>query len=104
MRLNAPFAGFYQNYALTTGAQSPDGLSNYGLVSAPTIVAGKNSANVVNFNNPTGITVGEDAFRSAYFNPHQPSSRVWDWNLTVEKQIMPETLAGGLRGVTTLPT
>ena len=24
--------------------------------------------------------------------PHQPSSRVWDWNLTVEKQIMPETL------------
>ena len=26
MRLNAPFAGFYQNYALTDAAQSPDGL------------------------------------------------------------------------------
>ena len=92
MRNNAPFAGFYQNYSLTVAQQSPDHLSNYGLVGVPTIVAGKNSANAVNFNNPTGITVGEDAFRSAYFNPHQPSSRVWDWNLTVEKQIMPETL------------
>ena len=92
MRNNAPFAGFYQNYALTVAQQSPDHLANYGLVSVPTIVAGKNSANVVNFNNPTGITVGEDAFRSAYFNPHQPTSRVWDWNLTAEKQIMPETL------------
>jgi len=92
MRNNAPFAGFYQNYSLSVAQQSPDHLSNYGLVSVPTIVAGKNSANVVNFNNPTGITIGEDAFRSAYFNPHQPSSRVWDWNLTLEKQIMPETL------------
>jgi hypothetical protein len=92
MRLNAPFAGFYQNYALTTAAQSPDGLSNYGLVSVPTIVAGKNSADAVNFNNPQGITIGGDSFRASYFDPHQPSSRVWDWNLTAEKEIMKDTL------------
>jgi len=92
MRLNAPFAGFYQNYALTTAAQSPDGLSNYGLVSVPTIVAGQNSANAVTFTNPQGLSVGGDTFRASWFNPDQPSSRVWDWNLTAEKEIMPNTL------------
>lgn len=92
MRLNAPFAGFYQNYALSQAAQSPDGLSNWGLVGIPTVVAGKNSATVVDFQNPRGITVGEDSFLAAYFNPSQPSPRVHDWNLTVEKEIMRDTV------------
>lgn len=92
MRLNAPFAGFYQNYALSQAAQSPDGLSNWGLVGVPTVVAGKNSSNVVTFDNPRGITVGEDSFQAAYFNPKQPSSRVHDWSLTVEKEIFADTV------------
>jgi len=92
MRLNAPFAGFYQNYALSSAGQSPDGLSNYGLVSVPTIVAGKNSQNAVSFDNPQGITIGGDSFRASWFDPNQPSSRVWDWNLTAEKEIMRDTL------------
>jgi hypothetical protein len=92
MRLNAPFAGIYQNNALTIGAQSPDGLSNYGLVSTPTLIAGKNSSNAVTFTNPQSLSIGGDAFRASWFNPDQPTSRVWDWNLTAEKEIMKETL------------
>lgn len=92
MRLNAPFAGYYQNYSLSAAAQSPDGKSNYGLISVPPIVAGKNSANAVEFSNPRGITIGEDFFRAAYFTPKQPSSRVWDWNLTAEKEVMRNTI------------
>ena len=92
MRLNSPFSGIYQNSALTAGAQSPDGLSNYGLVSTPTLVAGLNSTNAVSFTNPQGITYGGDGYRASWFDPHQPSSRVWDWNLTLEKEIMHDTL------------
>jgi hypothetical protein len=88
MRLNTPFAAFYQNYQLTDGAQSPagDGINNWGLINAPTIVAGKNSANAVTFDKPMGITPGTESFQNAYFDPDQPTSRVHDWNLTVEKE------------------
>jgi hypothetical protein len=93
MRLNAPFAGFYQNYQLTDPAQSPDGIGNYGLVSVPTIIAGKNSANAVTFDKPQGITPGTESFQVAYFADKQPSSRVHDWNLTLEKEVMRDTVA-----------
>jgi Carboxypeptidase regulatory-like domain len=92
MRLNAPFAGFYQNYQLTDAAQSPDGIGNYGLVSVPPIIAGKNSANAVSFDKPQGITPGTESFQNAYFADRQPSSRVHDWNLTVEKEVMKDTI------------
>ena len=92
MRLNAPFAGFYQNYQLSDGSQSPDGLNNYGLVSIPAIIAGKNSANAVTFDRPMGITPGTESFQNAYFLPEQPTSSVHDWNLTVEKEVMHETV------------
>jgi hypothetical protein len=92
MRNNAPFAGFYQNYALSVPAQSPDGKRNWGLVGVPTIVAGKNSSNIVNLDNPTGITIGEDAFQAAYFKPSMPSARVHDWNLTLEKEVLSNTI------------
>jgi hypothetical protein len=92
MRLNSPFAGFYQNYGLTDGAQSPDGKGNYGLVSVPTIIAGKNSANAVTFDKPMGITPGTESFQNAYFNLDQPTSRVHDWNLTVEKEVVRDTV------------
>ncbi|MEK7404131.1 MAG: TonB-dependent receptor [Acidobacteriota bacterium] len=87
MRANTPFAGFYQNHQLTDSAQSPDRIGNWGLVNVPTIIAGKNSANAVTFDKPMGITPGTESFQIAYFNPHQPTSRVHDWNLTVEKEM-----------------
>ncbi|MDP3000670.1 MAG: TonB-dependent receptor [Bryobacterales bacterium] len=94
MRMNTPFAAFYQNYQLTDGAQSPagDGINNWGLINAPTIVAGKNSANAVTFDKPMGITPGTESFQNAYFNPDQPTSRVHDWNLTLEKEVMRDTV------------
>ncbi len=92
MRMNTPFAAFYQNYQLSDPAQSPDGVENYGLVSVPSIVTGKNSANAVSFDRPMGITPGTESFQNAYFAPRQPSSRVHDWNLTLEKEIMRQTL------------
>ena len=92
MRGNTPFAAFYQNYQLNDGVQSPDGINNWGLVNAPTIIAGKNSANAVSFDKPMGITPGTESFQNAYFNPDQPTSRVHDWNLTVEKEVMQDTV------------
>ena len=92
MRLNAPFAGFYQNYQLTASDQSPDLTPQWGLVNRPTIVTGLNSANAVTFDRPTGITPGSESFQVAYFNPNQPTARVHDWNLTVEKEVLPDTV------------
>jgi hypothetical protein len=94
MRMNTPFASFYQNFQLTNGAQSPagDGIGNWGLINAPTIVAGKNSATAVSFDKPMGITPGTENFQNAYFNPDQPTSRVHDWNLTLEKEVMRDTV------------
>ncbi|HWR50929.1 MAG TPA: carboxypeptidase-like regulatory domain-containing protein [Bryobacteraceae bacterium] len=87
MRLNAPFTGIYQNFGLTEATQSPDGQINYGLVSVPTIIAGKNSTNAVSMTNPTSIAPGSESFQAAYFDPNQPTSRVHDWNLTLEKEV-----------------
>ena len=39
-----------------------------------------------------GITPGTESFQNAYFNPDQPTSRVHDWNLTLEKEIMRDTV------------
>ncbi len=92
MRLNAPFAGFYQNYGLTASDQSPDMTPQWGLVNVPPIVTGRNSANAVTFDRPMGITPGSESLQVAYFNPDQPTSRVHDWNLTIEKEVLPDTV------------
>src|ERR1035437_6869475 len=88
MRLNSPFQASYTNLTLTAAAQSPDGIANYGLISAPTIIAGRNSVHETDFYNPQGVTPGTSSFQVAWFNPHQPSARVDDCNLTLEKEIM----------------
>jgi hypothetical protein len=86
-RLNMPFTGFYQNYELTAANQSPDGRANYGLVSSPRWIAGKNTRDAIQLDNPRGIGAGGDAFWVAYFEPDQPSSRVHDWHFTIEKEL-----------------
>ncbi|MGE5646719.1 MAG: carboxypeptidase regulatory-like domain-containing protein [Acidobacteriota bacterium] len=92
MRMNMPFFGQYQNYTLTDSATSPDGINNWGLVNIPTIVAGQNSADAVTFDRPLGIYPGSDSLQIAWFDPHQPTSRVHDWNLTAEKELMADTV------------
>lgn len=80
---NYPFtAGYSQSY--TTANQSPDGLPNYLLRAPQSVVAGLNSANVVNSNSTNsllpGINIGEtlaadyppDHVREANFTVEQP--------------------------------
>ncbi len=94
MRNNAPFTGFYANPWMTQASASPDGLRNYGLVSVPKYIAGQNTTKAITLNdlNPSSIIAGEDAYNAAWFNPDQPSAKVHDWNLTMEKEIMKDTV------------
>ncbi len=91
MRSNPPTAlRFYRD--ASDAAQSPDGLPNYGLRSAPSIVAGVNSANIIDPNNARA-SVSPGSFRTSFFDPNQPTSRAHEWNLSLEKTILPETVA-----------
>jgi hypothetical protein len=85
-----PFSANFLNYALTDAAQSPDGIRSYGMRSVPTVFAGVNSANAVDTNNPSAITRGSTS--NYFFNPDQPTNYVWDWNFTMEKEVLPETV------------
>lgn len=92
MRQNAPTnARFTQS--VTSAAQSPDGLANYGLRSAPTIIAGVNSRDVLDPTKPGGVTRG--SFLTSYFEPSQPTSRAHEWNLMLEREIMENTVVRG---------
>jgi Carboxypeptidase regulatory-like domain len=86
---NTPFSTTYQN-SLTDAAQSPDGISNYGMRSIPTVFAGLNSQNAVSLTTARGLTNTSGVI--TYFNPDQPTSRVHTWNFTLEKEILPETV------------
>jgi hypothetical protein len=92
MRMNAPFVGTYNNNYNTSAVYSPDGIGNYGLRATPTIIAGQNSTNAIEVNNPTGIELGGDSFMASYWAPNQPTPMVQDWSLTVEKEIMKDTM------------
>ncbi|MFB3827958.1 MAG: TonB-dependent receptor [Bryobacteraceae bacterium] len=89
---NIPFTATFTNSS-TDAAQSPDGLANYALRSVPSIIAGANSQNALTVDTPRGLTRGGSSFTVAYWDPHQPTSRVHDWNLTLEKEVMADTLA-----------
>ena len=78
----APFKATF-SYNPNSAAQSPDGNSNYLLTHAPTYIAGLNSANSVDVNNPTALGVGQGITALA---PSMPSSKVHEWNLEIEKQ------------------
>ena len=78
---DAPFATSYtQNY--NTGAQSPDGKNNYMIRAANPVIAGVNSANVVNSNNITSITPG---VTEVTMNPDYAPNFVTEVNATLEQ-------------------
>jgi hypothetical protein len=89
MRLNAPLTARFNN-SLTDAALAPDGLPNYGMRSVPTIIAGQNSRNAVSLAMASGLTRGSPT--ASYFAPNQPDARVQDWNFTIEKEVMENTL------------
>jgi hypothetical protein len=89
-RSNPPFnANFSTSY--TAAASSPDGLPNYSLRSLPTVIAGVSSAGAVSPNAPGSITPG--SFTMVYFNPNFPDTRMADWNVTLEREILRNTVA-----------
>ena len=71
-------------YNPNAATQSPDGLPNFWMRSAPNVIAGVNSSNVIALDNPGGITRGGSFY---FVNPHLPTSRTHSWNLTVEREL-----------------
>ncbi len=93
MRSNTPTTNYFYGNSLNNAARSPDGISNYLMRSVPTVVAGVNSRDVVSLSNPKsvlGITRGSASVLS--FDPQQPTSRTHDWNFTLEKEVMVNTV------------
>jgi hypothetical protein len=79
----------FQNSVSNT-TLSPDGLPNYGLRSVPQYVAGVNTPDsIINLNDTRLITPG---FAAYFLDPHQADPRVQDWNFTIEKEIMANTI------------
>ncbi|MBI3280281.1 MAG: TonB-dependent receptor [Acidobacteria bacterium] len=88
MRQNPPTTARF-TYNVNNSAQTPDRLPNWGLRSAPQFIAGQNSRQVP-LDQPGGISRG--SFLTSYFNPHQPTSRAHEWNLTFEREILDNTV------------
>jgi len=89
-RANTPFSSVFESNP-NNSALSPDGLPNYLLRSVPTVIAGKNTSNIIQLENPTGLVPGSAT--AAYWSSDYPTSRVHDWNVTLEKELMRDTVA-----------
>jgi len=89
MRQNPPTTARF-TYALWDSAQTPDRLPNWGVRSVPDIIAGVNSRQVLDLDKPGGVSRG--SFLTSYFDPHQPTSRAHQWNLTFEREILDNTV------------
>jgi hypothetical protein len=89
MRMNTPQDAWFSNVP-DDPAQAPDGLANYSMRSPLTTVAGLNSADAISLAKMSGIVPGDPTV--TYFAPDQPEPLVQDWNLTVEKEVLPNTV------------
>jgi hypothetical protein len=79
---NYPFTASYsQSY--TAASQSPDGLPNYLLRAPQTVVAGQNSANVVNSNSTSALLPGINIGTS--LAAEYPPAHVREANMTIEQ-------------------
>lgn len=75
-------ANYIQSYI--NGNQSPDGLNNYLMRAPQTVIAGQNSANVINTASLNAITPGVSFWT---FNPDFPPDFVTQTNVTLEKEL-----------------
>jgi hypothetical protein len=89
MRSNAPLNARFRT-SLTDASLTADGIPNYGMRSVPTVIAGLNSRNAVSLDTTSGLNRGSAGM--SYFANNQPDSRVQDWNFTLEKEIMENTV------------
>jgi hypothetical protein len=88
-RSNTPFSSVFESNP-NSAALSPDGIPNYLLRTVPTVIAGRNTSNIIQLENPTGLVPGSAS--AAYWTSNYPTSRVHDWNVTVEKEVMAQTV------------
>jgi hypothetical protein len=89
---NAPLRATF-SWNPNSTAQAPDGLPLYWMRSVPQYVAGVNTGgeSVLKLDKPVGITRG--AARTTFWDPHLPDSRSHSVNLTLEKELIRETVA-----------
>jgi hypothetical protein len=87
---SAPMSANY-NYNPNDASQSPDGLPNYGLRSAPVYIAGVNSRTVIDPNQPRGINRGSSS--NYYLDPDMRTPMTYSWNFTLEKEVLRNMVA-----------
>ena len=84
-----PVAASFEN-SVTNTALSPDGLPNYGLRSVPKYIAGVNTPDsIIDINDTRALARG---FNARFVDPHAKDGRIQDWNFTVEKEVMPNSV------------
>jgi hypothetical protein len=89
MRKNTPLTATFTE-SITDGAFSPDGINNLGMRQVPTIFSGVNSTDAIPLDPTQSIYPG--GANASFFATNQPDSQVQNWNLTLEKQIMANTV------------
>jgi hypothetical protein len=88
-RSNAPYYARLTS-SKDSSAVSPDGIVNYSMRSTPAIIAGVNSKNAIDLTNVTSLVRGNVS--QYFFAPTIPSTRVRDWNFTLEKEVAANTV------------
>ena len=88
-RSNAPMYVRFTS-SKDSSALAPDGISNYSMRSVPAIVAGVNSKDAIDVTNASSLTRG--GVNSYFFAQNIPPTKVHDWNLTLEKEVMSNTV------------
>ena len=83
-------SGTFTN-SVTNTALSPDGQPNYGLRSVPQYIAGVNTpSSIININNTSLLVPG--SFTGTRIDPNLVDPMVHDWNMTLEKEVMANTV------------
>ena len=92
MGLSPPFTAWYSNDRATGSNLSPDHIQNWAMRSVPDVIAGVNSRDQITTTSAANLGRGW-AVQPSYFTLNQSDPRVQDWNLTIEKGIMSNTVA-----------
>jgi hypothetical protein len=88
LRLNPPLQGSY-SFSWNNSAQAPDLLPNYFTRSAPTVIAGVNSQNVLDISQPPTVLPGVQITGLAN---NLTTSKAHEWNLVLETEAIKDTV------------
>ena len=86
-----PPVGYKLFYQANSAATSPDGLTNYGLRSIPTVVTGVNSVDALS--TPAAAVMTPGTPQQFFFDsPHLPPLKAHEWNLLLERELFRNTV------------